>query len=186
MPSQLKATDALIPTFICSHLKNYLKLVHLKAIFLFSLAKWFCTLWFCVLGKEWKGYWDFLRSSCSKVIRVKNQTLLQYLLYSKCTISNTAFMKRQCIVLSISENKILNNNHFIINFDLCAFAQFPFYATCKQTVNLGNSWNASNRLTLLQRAAPGRGSRFRHYHHRKGRQWPFLGSTFKHIQQLLF
>lgn len=63
-------------------------------------------------------------------------------------------MKRQCIVLSISENKILNNNHFIINFDLCAFAQFPFYATCKQTVNLGNSWNASNRLTLLRRAAP--------------------------------
>lgn len=137
MPTQLKETDALTPILIYSHLKNYLKLVHLKAIFLFSQAKWFCLLIFCVLGKEWKGYCDFLRSNCSKVIRVKNQTLLQYLMYSKWTISNTAFVKHQCIVLNISANKILNNNYFVINFDLCAFAQFPFYATCKQIVSLG-------------------------------------------------
>lgn len=30
MPTQLKATDTLIPTLICSNLKNYLKLVHLR------------------------------------------------------------------------------------------------------------------------------------------------------------
>lgn len=48
MPTQLTVTDALIPTFIFSHLKNYLKLAHFQAIFFFSLVKWFCMLGFCV------------------------------------------------------------------------------------------------------------------------------------------
>jgi len=50
---------------------------------------------------------------------------------------------------------------------LHAFVWFPSYATCKQTVNLGHSWNAGYGLKLLGRTASRRGSRFRHYHLRK-------------------
>lgn len=44
VPAQLTVTEALIPTFTFSHLKNYMKLAHFQAIFLFSLVKWFCML----------------------------------------------------------------------------------------------------------------------------------------------
>lgn len=118
----------------------------------------------------------------------------EYFTYSKCTISNSAFVKHQSIVSNtriratemvkyyLCENIILNNNFyhsFNGHYTFVCFAWLSFYAMSKQTVNLGNSRNASNRLKILGRTASGRDSRFRHYDLRKGRQRPVLGPTSK-------